>query len=111
MRARLRRVFTALRVRPAQAAVARARCNDHSHRMNRARANRIVLLTILSLLPAFIFAAEPLTRIRFSSSRDRVMVPVSLNGSNELSFLLDTGYGITMIHPDLAEPLRLRRIG
>jgi len=39
------------------------------------------------------------------------MVPVDLNGSNDLSFLLDTGFSITMIHPSLAEPLKLRRVG
>jgi len=38
-------------------------------------------------------------------------VPVNLNGSNGLSFLLDTGFGMTMIHPGLAEPLKLRRVG
>ena len=41
----------------------------------------------------------------------RVMVPVKINGSRTLSFLLDTGYGVTMIHPDLVEPLGLKRAG
>ena len=80
--------------------------------MNCAKASRVVELLVFSLLLASLtFASEPLARIRFSSSRDRVMVPATLNGSNGLSFLLDTGYGITMIHPDLAGPLQLRRIG
>lgn len=39
------------------------------------------------------------------------MVPVSLNGSNGLSFMLDTGFSMTMIHPSLVEPLRLQRAG
>jgi predicted aspartyl protease len=39
------------------------------------------------------------------------MVPLQLNGSNDLSFLLDTGFSITMVHPSLAEPLNLRRVG
>lgn len=38
------------------------------------------------------------------------MVPTKVNGA-PLSFLLDTGYGINMIHPDLIEPLKLRRAG
>ena len=80
--------------------------------MKRAPARRVVLLNLLSLLLILpTFAAEPLARLTFSSSRDRVMLPVSLNGSNGLSFLLDTGYGLTMIHPGLAEALPLRRAG
>ncbi len=39
------------------------------------------------------------------------MVPVSLNGTNKLSFLLDTGYTMTMVHPELVEMLQLRRAG
>jgi predicted aspartyl protease len=43
--------------------------------------------------------------------RGHLMVPASVNGSNSLSFLLDTGYGINMIHPSLVEPLGLQRAG
>jgi predicted aspartyl protease len=71
----------------------------------------LAILAISLSSSSFICAAEPLARLSFTSSRDRVMVPVSLNGSNGLSFLLDTGFGLTMIHPDLAEPLGLRRAG
>ena len=39
------------------------------------------------------------------------MVPATLNGSNGLSFMLDTGFSMTMIHPDLPEPLKLQRVG
>ncbi len=56
-------------------------------------------------------AAEPLATIPIRLAPHRVMVPVSLNGSNALSFMLDTGFAMTMIHPTLAEPLKLRRAG
>lgn len=80
--------------------------------MNRKSTSRVVPLLLLSLLlTSTALATEPLARLRFSSSSDRVMLPVSLNGSNGLSFLLDTGYGLTMIHPVLAETLPLRRTG
>lgn len=55
--------------------------------------------------------STPLTTLSINTSRDRIMVPVTLNGSNGLSFMLDTGFSMTMIHPDLAEPLKLRRTG
>jgi hypothetical protein len=44
-------------------------------------------------------------------TRNRVMVPVKVNGSKPLSFQLDTGYGTDTIHPDLVEPLGLKRAG
>jgi predicted aspartyl protease len=60
------------------------------------------------------FAAElpkPLTTVPLSLARDRIMVPAVLNSSNGLSFMLDTGFSTTMVHPDLPEPLKLRRAG
>jgi len=56
-------------------------------------------------------AAAPLATLPISLSHDRVIVPVSLNDSNDLSFMLDTGFSMTMIHPQLAESLKLRRTG
>lgn len=70
------------------------------------------LLTIgLVFAGGVIGGAEPLARIPIRLAPYRVMVPVSLNGSNALSFMLDTGFSMTMIHPTLAEPLKLRRAG
>ena len=67
---------------------------------------------IAALVAAFTaHAAEPLAVIPIRLAPHRVMVPVSLNGSNHLSFMLDTGFSMTMIHPSLAEPLQLRRAG
>ena len=53
---------------------------------------------------------EPVV-ISITSSHTRVMVPATVNGSKPLSFLLDTGYGINTIHPNLVESLGLKRAG
>ena len=39
------------------------------------------------------------------------MVPARMNGSNALSLLLDTGYDMTMLHPDHVESAALKRTG
>ena len=39
------------------------------------------------------------------------MVPARMNGSNALSLLLDSGYDMTMLHPDHVEASALRRTG
>ena len=41
----------------------------------------------------------------------KVMVPASINDSEPLVFLLDTGFGVTTLQPALAERLDLRRVG
>src|SRR6266404_7302051 len=40
-----------------------------------------------------------------------LMVEAKVNGSKPLAFKLDTGFGVTTIHPDLIESLRLERTG
>lgn len=66
-----------------------------------------------SLLGLFVastaWAAEPLARVPIRIAGERAMVSVSANGSNDLSFLLDTGYSLTMVHPELAKDLELER--
>ncbi len=49
--------------------------------------------------------------IPFEFSRGHVMVPARVNGSQPFSFLLDTGYSLTMIHPEHAQTLELKRSG
>ena len=39
------------------------------------------------------------------------MVPVRVNNSEPLSFMLDTGYSMTMIHPDSVEKAKLKPTG
>ena len=44
--------------------------------------------------------------------RNRVRVPLAINDDpQQRSFLLDSGYGINMIHPNLVESLALRKVG
>jgi len=40
-----------------------------------------------------------------------LMVETRLNGSEPLLFKLDTGFGVTTIHPNRAESLNLERVG
>ena len=69
-------------------------------------------ITLLLLCPSLaVAAAFPLATIPVSVMRSRIMVPVSLNGSNGLSFMLDTGFSLTMVNPALTGPLQLRRAG
>jgi predicted aspartyl protease len=63
-------------------------------------------------------AAEPVAAaptnfvsLPFQLQRGHVMLPTRLQGTNELSLLLDTGYGMTMLHPELVEAAGLRRTG
>ena len=82
--------------------------------MKRIRAHRNGGVELIAAVLMFSFAgraAEPIARVPFRTAGDRVMVPVSLNESNGLSFLLDTGFSFTMVHPQLANALKLRRNG
>jgi hypothetical protein len=49
--------------------------------------------------------------VPYHMQRGHVMVPATATNSQPLSLMLDTGYGINMIHPEYAEKLGLRRIG
>ncbi len=73
---------------------------------------RLIRQVGISLALPFAAAAQEQPRsVPFQAQRGHVMVPARLNGTNSVSLMLDTGYGITMIHPDLAEQLGLRRVG
>jgi len=75
-----------------------------------ARYSKAAAILAMLVAASSLVAAAPLARITFTTNNDRVMVPARLNGSNGV-FLLDTGYGMTMIHPRLAEALNLPRVG
>jgi hypothetical protein len=47
----------------------------------------------------------------FEIRRGHVMVPTRVNSTNTLSLLLDTGYGMTMLHADHVKDFRLARRG
>lgn len=72
---------------------------------------RLAPFTLLLISAALAAAATPLATIPISMTRNRIMVPVTLNGSNGLSFMLDTGFSMTMVNPALPESLKLRRAG
>ena len=79
---------------------------------------RLLLILVALFLPPVSWSAE-ITKTNISTSitipirsvHDRIIVPAKVNGSKPLSFLLDTGYGITTIHPDLVESLGLTQAG
>jgi len=50
------------------------------------------------------------TTVPIENRRGHIMVPVRI-GTNTFSFLLDTGYGVTMLRADHAQALGLRRAG
>jgi predicted aspartyl protease len=60
--------------------------------------------------PASSPSTNPLV-IPFEFRRGHVMIPVHVEGTNSRLFMLDTGYGTTMLEPGLAEALQLRRTG
>lgn len=55
-------------------------------------------------------ATKPVT-IPIEVRRGHVMVPTMLNGTNRISMMLDTGYGMTMLQERLAEAADLRATG
>lgn len=69
----------------------------------------VAILGVVPVLPAA--NPKPLATVPINTSRDRIMVPGSLNGSTNLSFMLDTGFSMTMVHPDLPGRLNLRKVG
>jgi len=69
-------------------------------------ANVLLLFFMIPLVPA-----APLATIPITFARGQIMLPARVNGSEPLSFLLDTGFSMTMLRPDLAQTLQLRRAG
>jgi hypothetical protein len=73
------------------------------------------LLVWLLASPMAVLAAESTNtswNVPIEIMRGRVRVPLTLNEDPERrSFLLDSGYGINMIHPNLVESLMLRKVG
>lgn len=54
---------------------------------------------------------KPLAIVAFDLRRGKIMVPVQAGDAKPMSFLLDTGFSMTMIHPQRAKELQLRRVG
>jgi hypothetical protein len=49
--------------------------------------------------------------IPFKHERGHVMLAARLNGGQQVSLMVDTGYGVNMLHPDLVQQLGLRKRG
>lgn len=72
----------------------------------------VVLGYFVASQPAFAQTggAEPVT-VPIRLQRGRIIVPARINDSSPLSFLLDTGCGLTTLHPDLVDELKLQPSG
>src|SRR5689334_13892722 len=83
------------------------------------RARLSILLFAFAGLSFDVWAAESPTNSLSSSGirlpiefrRGSLHVSARVNGSNSLSLKLDTGFGVTTIHPDLVQSLGLKRAG
>jgi len=49
--------------------------------------------------------------VSYQERRGHIMVPATVHGTNKLSLMLDTGYGMTMVRSDHAEDFSLQRTG
>ena len=73
------------------------------------------------LISAFLMAAmsslaqtnssDPLAEVPLKTRNGDLLVETRINGSEPLLFKLDTGFGITTIHPNRVEFLNLERVG
>jgi len=54
---------------------------------------------------------SPVARIPLEFRHGAALIRVRVNGSQPLTFKLDTGFGVTTIHPKLVETLSLKRAG
>jgi len=72
-----------------------------------------VLCGSAAFTPAFGQTSAPPTMIEvpLKVAHGNLLVEARINGSEPLVFKLDTGFGITTIHPDRVEALRLERVG
>jgi len=82
--------------------------------------NVAALLAMLPGASSLVQSAEPAVpssassngmAVPFEIRRGHVMVPARVNGSNTLSLLLDTGYGMTMLSAEHVEAFALKRTG
>src|SRR6185369_9034294 len=53
----------------------------------------------------------PLAEVPLKTRNGDLLVETRINGSEPLLFKLDTGFGVTTIHPNRVESLNLERVG
>ncbi|MFY0689258.1 MAG: aspartyl protease family protein [Cyclobacteriaceae bacterium] len=67
-----------------------------------------ILLNLSAILAAFMaFAQEPITVIPFERFGDHIFIKMSVDDSEPLDVIFDTGAGITVIDEDIADQLEL----
>lgn len=72
-----------------------------------------LLAAVLALSPAGVAADVPVTNtiVPLTIRRDLLYLPARVNGTQDLSFLLDTGFEMTMLHPKHIEAWALTPSG
>ena len=74
----------------------------------------VVVLGLSSLCAAEVATNSPASSVRIGIEfrRGDLIIPLTVNGpEHKLHFKLDTGFGVTTVHPDLVDTLGLRRVG
>jgi len=71
----------------------------------------ILITTFSTSLRAAEESAPDSVTLKFHPRLGRIHIPAAVNDGESQFFLLDTGYGIDMIKPQLADTLELRRAG
>ena len=70
-----------------------------------------LLLSSVDMRAAESTTNSALAQFNFEFRQGNLMVPLRINDSKQLAFKLDTGFGVTTIHPELVESLQLNRMG
>ncbi|HMJ90911.1 MAG TPA: aspartyl protease family protein [Candidatus Acidoferrum sp.] len=70
-----------------------------------------VLLIGSALFDTSAATSNVIATIPITQNRGQIMVLARVNGSEPLSFMLDTGFSMTMLRRELAEQLNLTRLG
>lgn len=69
------------------------------------------VLTIVASVSARSAESNVIAVIPITQQRSQIMVPARVNGSEPLSFMLDTGFSMTMLRRELADRFQLPRVG
>ena len=72
---------------------------------------RYIVLAVAWLCGFAMASAAEFVTLPFEEKRGHPLVRALMNGSNSVSLMLDTGYDVSTIRPELAKQLGLRRMG
>lgn len=82
-----------------------------------AKVFKVTHRTLVALLACYVYAddavvsAKPLATVPYEIRRGQAVLPATVNGTNKLWMMLDTGFGITMLKPKVIESLGLQKAG